>query len=146
MSQSWKKSCHNGGTHKSGHFRSFWPAFGQAQIFSRKLLMVPQLYAKYEKKLMSQSWKKGCRIVETHKSRHFEPNLNRAIFGPILGERKFSQKISAPSVLSTYDPMPNITKKKKRISPEKNVVKASKQINWGNFKPIRPLSGKQEFS
>ena len=110
MSQSWKSPVITEEHTNRAILGFFGPLSGKREFSQENwlcqfwVLMVTQLYAKYEKKLMSQPWKKGCRNVEAHKSRRFEPNLNRAIFGPILGERKFSPKISAPSVLSTYGP------------------------------------------
>ena len=57
--------------------------------------MVPQLHAKYKKKLMSQSTEKSHVVTNEHKNW-----TSLGLFGPLSDERELSQKNK--SVLSTY--------------------------------------------
>ena len=147
MTQSWEKCCSNGQMDKLGHFGPFSLLLGKQDFFQKIrlhqfwVLMVPQLHAKYKKKIMTQSCKKCCSNRQMNKLSHFGP------FGLLLGKRGFSQKIQLRQFWVVMVPQLHAKyKKNKPAYPEKNPVLKNKWTNWTILGILVPFSGKCKLS
>ena len=102
------------------------------------MLMVhgPSTSCKIFGKLMSQSWKKSCHYGQTH----------QLGLGPLFGKQQFSQRNSAPSILSAFGLSTSCRILKKLIAnPEENAVVTDKWTKWAILSLLARFQASNNF-